>query len=63
MIWAAASSKKRLNKNEHRAIILAKGGERWIYEFLFAKKDRGNIEDDELKAFRKLAADYAGLRK
>jgi hypothetical protein len=53
--------KKRLNKNEHRGIILAEGGNRWIYEFIFAKKDRENIDDDELKAFRKLAADYAKL--
>jgi len=32
--------KKRLNKNMHRSIILAKGGRYWIYEFLFAKKIR-----------------------
>lgn len=53
--------KKRLNKNEHRGIILAEGGNRWIYEFIFAKKDRENIDEDELKAFRKLAGDYANL--
>lgn len=53
--------KKRLNKNRHRAIILAKGGEHWIYEYLFAKKDRDNIEDDELAAFRNLAKSYAKL--
>ena len=53
--------KKRLNKNEHRGIVLAKGGNRWIYEYVFAKKDRENIDDDELRAFRKLAGDYARL--
>ena len=53
--------KKRLNNNEHRSIILAKGGKYWIYEYLFAKKDRENIENDELLAFRLLAKSYAGL--
>lgn len=51
--------KKRLNKNKHRSIIVAKGQRYWVYAYLFAKKDRANIEDDELKAFRKLADLYA----
>lgn len=53
--------KKRLNNNMHRSIILAKGGRYWVYEYLFAKKDRVNIEDDELVSFRALAKIYAGL--
>jgi hypothetical protein len=53
--------KKRLNDNLHRSIILAKGGKYWIFEFLYAKKDRANISDDELVAFRLLAKGYAGL--
>ena len=53
--------KKRLNNNLHRSIILAKGGNYWICEYLFAKKDRSNIENDELLAFRLLANSYAGL--
>ena len=53
--------KKRLNKNEHRAIILTKAGKLWIFEYLFAKKDRANIDDDELAEFRKLAKAYSGL--
>ncbi len=53
--------KKRLNNNQHRSIILAKGGKNWIYEYLFAKKDREDIENDELLAFRLLAKSYAGL--
>lgn len=53
--------KKHLNKNMHRSIILAKGGRYWIYEYLFAKKDRANIEDVELEDFRILAKSYAGL--
>jgi hypothetical protein len=53
--------KKRLNKNMHRSIILAKGGRHWIYAYLFAKKDRANIDDDELEDFRLLAKRYAVL--
>ena len=53
--------KKRLNDNMHRSIILAKGGRYWVYEYLFAKKDRDNIVDDELVAFRTLAKAYSGL--
>ena len=53
--------KKRLNDNMHRSIILTKGERSWIYEHLFAKKDRENIDRAELVAFRKLAKAYAGL--
>ena len=51
--------KKRLNQNMHRSIVLAKGRKYWVYAYLFAKKDRANIEDDELAAFRELADLYA----
>jgi hypothetical protein len=51
--------KKRLDKNRSRSIILAKGRRYWVYAYLFAKKDRANIDEDELKAFRKLADLYA----
>lgn len=51
--------KKRLNKNMHRSIILARGRRYWVYTYLFAKKDRENIENDELDAFRDLADVYA----
>ena len=53
--------KKRLNDNRHRSIILAKGGRYWVYEYLFAKQDRDNIDADELAAFRGLAKNYAEL--
>lgn len=55
--------KKWLNDNLHRSIILAKGGQYWVYEYLFAKKDRDNIDVDELLAFRLLAKSYAGLKE
>jgi hypothetical protein len=53
--------KRRLKDNMHRSIILAKGGRHWVFEYLFAKKDRENISDDELAGFRALAKAYAGL--
>ncbi len=53
--------KKRLNDNQHRSIIVAKGGRYWVYAFLFAKQDRANISPGELVAFRKLAAAYAQM--
>src|SRR5450759_3573900 len=53
--------KKRLNDNMHRSIVLAKGGRFWVYEYLFAKQDRDNIDDDELIAFRSLATSYGKL--
>jgi len=51
--------KKRLNDNMHRSIILAKAGKHWIYAYLYAKKDRENITQEELAGFKKLAKDYA----
>jgi hypothetical protein len=53
--------KKRLGQNHYRSIILARGRGYWVYEYLFAKQDRANIEDDELRGFRLLAKSYAGL--
>lgn len=50
--------KKRLRKNLYRSIILARAGTFWVYEYLFAKQDRANIDDDELVEFRKLAKAY-----
>jgi hypothetical protein len=52
-------SKNRLDKNRRRSIILAKGRRYWVYAYFFAKKDRANIDEDELRAFRKLADLYA----
>jgi hypothetical protein len=53
--------KKRLKENRYRSIVLAKGGRYWIYQVLFAKKDRSNINSAELKELRKLAKAYAQL--
>ena len=53
--------KRRLNDNQHRSIVLAKGGRFWVFAFLYAKKDRANIDPDELTAFRRLAQGYANM--
>ena len=50
--------KKRLDKNRHRSIIVARGRRYWVYAFLFAKKDRDNITSAELTGFRDLADLY-----
>lgn len=55
--------KKRLNKNQHRSIILAKGGRWWIYQFLFAKKDQANIKESDLENFRRLAKGFGSLEE
>jgi hypothetical protein len=55
--------KKRIDKNRARAIVATKPGAFWVFTYLFSKKDRENIDPDELAAFKKLAEDYghAGL--
>jgi hypothetical protein len=53
--------KKRLSNNEYRSIILSKSRGFWVFEYLFAKKHRANIDVKELAAFKKLASTYDGL--
>ena len=53
--------KKRVSRNLYRSIILAKGGRYWVLTYLFAKKDRANIDAAELTAFRELAKGYEKL--
>lgn len=51
--------KKRLGKNLYRSLVLARGRQYWVYAYFFAKKDRANIDNDELMGFRALAGLYA----
>jgi len=53
--------KKRLNRNEHRAIILSKRGDCWVFEYLFAKQDKANISRAELLGFREIVVTYSSL--
>jgi hypothetical protein len=55
--------KKRMGKNLYRSILIARARHFWVYEYLFAKKDRANISAVELASFRKLATVYATLTK
>ena len=45
----------------YRSIILAKGGRYWVYQYLFAKSDRANIDARELCELRMLAKAYGNL--
>lgn len=51
--------KKRLGKNLYRSIVIAKGGQYWVFAYLFAKQDRANIGQDDLRNFRGLAGLYS----
>jgi hypothetical protein len=53
--------KKRLGKNRYRSIILARTRRFWVYEYLFAKQNLANIDDDDLWRLRNLAKAYGGL--
>jgi hypothetical protein len=53
--------KKRLRKNQYRSIILSGAGHFWVYEYLFAKQNRADVEGDELAGFRRLVKAYAGV--
>lgn len=45
----------------YRVILLFRAGDRALFAYGFAKSDRGNIGDDELVAFRQLAAEVLAL--
>ena len=53
--------KKRLSNNQYRSIILARGGNFWVYAFLFAKQDMANIAGDDLARLRALAKQYGAM--
>ncbi|WDG42078.1 type II toxin-antitoxin system RelE/ParE family toxin [Pseudomonas synxantha] len=55
--------KKRLNRNRHRSIVLAKGRHYWVYQLLFAKQDQSNISQSEPAWFRTLAKSYEGFNE
>ena len=44
-----------------RSILLFRQGELAFFTYGFAKRDRGNIRKDELKAFRQLAGTMLGM--
>lgn len=42
----------------YRTLIAFRGGERAVFLYGFAKNERGNIDDDELDEFRRLARGF-----
>ena len=53
--------KQRLGNNQLRSIILARGGDCRVDQFLFAQQDRANIVAAELARFRNLAKRYGAM--
>ncbi|MBU9341893.1 type II toxin-antitoxin system RelE/ParE family toxin [Burkholderia multivorans] len=47
-----------LDGNRRRAIVLGRIEQAWVFVFLFAKCDRDDIDERELRAFRQLAVDF-----
>ncbi len=45
------------SRGDYRSILLLRKGSMIVFVYGFAKSDRENIRGDELRAFRKLAAD------
>lgn len=45
----------------YRVLVASNFGERWVFMFGFAKNERDNIDDDELKLIKRLAAAWLGL--
>lgn len=47
----------------YRVIVATNFGERWVFMFGFAKSERDNIDDDELKLIKRLAATLLSLNE
>lgn len=54
--------KKRLDRNTQRGIVVNRIGDFWVFVYLFAKSDRENIDDSELRGFKTLARDYGNTK-
>jgi hypothetical protein len=64
--WAGGRSGRRcLQKAAVKQPVsldyLGAGWNFWIYEFLFSKQNKANLEDFELKSFRNLAKVYQAM--
>lgn len=61
--------KKRIARAGHgksggyRVLVASNFGERWVFMFGFAKNERDNIDDDELKLMKRLAATLLSLNE
>ena len=56
--------KKRIARSGHgkrggyRVILASNFGDRWVFMFGFAKNERDNIDDDELRLMKRLASAF-----
>ena len=56
--------KKRVARSGHgkrggyRVILASNLGDRWVFMFGFAKNDRDNVDDDELRLMKRLASAF-----
>ena len=42
-------------------LVASHFGERWVFMYGFAKNERDNIDDDELKLMKRIAVTFLGL--
>ena len=47
----------------YRVILASNLGDRWVFMFGFAKNERDNIDDDELKLMKDLAAVFLAMNE
>ena len=45
----------------YRVIVASNLGDRWVFMFGFAKNERDNVDDEELRLIRRLAASFMGM--
>lgn len=66
-VLGAGLFKKRIARAGHgksggyRAILASDLRDRWFFLYGFAKKERDNVDDDELRSLKRLAQVYLGM--
>jgi len=45
----------------YRVIVASNLGDRWVFMFGFAKNERDNVDDEELRLIKRLAASFMGM--
>ena len=45
----------------YRVIVASNLGDRWVFMFGFAKNERDNVDDEELRLIKRLAALFLGM--
>lgn len=47
----------------YRVLLTSNFGERWVFMFGFAKNERGNIDDEELRLMKRIASTFLGMNE